>query len=363
MKKYTVGIDFGTLSGRAVLVDVTNGAEVASVVMDYPNAVISTTLPASGEALPLNWALEDPRDYVAVLEYLFPALCREAGIVKEQIVGVGIDFTCCTVLPIKKDGTALVCLPEFEKNKHAYVKLWKHHAAQDWADRMNEVAAERGETFVNYFGGKISSEWLFPKLLQTAKEAPEVIEAADYYIEAGDWLNLLLTGEQKRGYLFASFKAEYLPEVGYPSDEYLAAVDPELPALAHRLFDAPIAQMGECVGRVTKEAAERFGLAEGTAVAASISSSAMASMRPAKAITCRSSATSCSLTAGEVAYTIIPSPTETGVFCIMRMTGMPSPTTSLISEILTPAAMLTTATASFLCASAGRSCSSTCATR
>ena len=269
-RKYTVGIDFGTLSGRAVLVDVKTGEEIASSVMDYPHAVISTTLPASGEVLPANWALEDPRDYLAVLEYLIPTLCKEADIKAEQIVGLGIDFTCCTVLPIKKDGTPLVCLPEFEKNKHAYVKLWKHHASQKWADRMNEVAAERGETFVNYFGGKISSEWLFPKLLQTAKEAPEVIEAADYYIEAGDWLNFLLTGEQKRGYLFAAFKGEYLPEVGYPSDEYLAAVDPELPALAHRLLDAPVIGMGELVGRVTKEASARFGLAEGTAVAASI---------------------------------------------------------------------------------------------
>ena len=270
MQKYTVGLDFGTLSGRAVLVDVKSGEEKASVVMDYPHAVIDSVLPSSGEVLPVNWALEDPRDYIAVLEYLTPALCREAGIEKEQIVGIGIDFTCCTVLPIKKDGTPLVSLPEFDKNKHAYVKLWKHHASQPFADRMNEVAAERGETFVNYFGGKISSEWLFPKLLQTAKEAPEVIEAADYYIEAGDWLNFLLTGENKRGYLFASYKGEYLPGVGFPSDEYLAAVDPALPALAKRLLDGPIAQMGDCVGRVTKEAAERFGLAEGTAVAASI---------------------------------------------------------------------------------------------
>lgn len=269
-RKYTVGIDFGTLSGRAVLVDVRDGSEIASVTMEYPHGVIDTTLPASGEVLPINWALEDPRDYLAVLEYLIPALCREADIKPLQIVGLGIDFTCCTVLPIKKDGTPLVCLPEFERNKHAYVKLWKHHASQKWADRMNEVAKKRGETFLGYFGGKISSEWLFPKLLQTAHEAPEVIEAADYYIEAGDWLNFLLTGEQKRGYLFAAFKGEYLPEVGYPSDDYLAEVDEALPALAHRLLDAPVIGMGELVGRVTKEASERFGLAEGTAVAASI---------------------------------------------------------------------------------------------
>ena len=269
-RKYTVGIDFGTLSGRAVLVDVKDGSEIASVTMEYPHGVIDTTLPASGEVLPINWALEDPRDYLAVLEYLIPALCREADIKPLQIVGLGIDFTCCTVLPIKKDGTPLVCLPEFESNKHAYVKLWKHHASQKWADRMNEVAKKRGETFLGYFGGKISSEWLFPKLLQTAHEAPEVIEAADYYIEAGDWLNFLLTGEQKRGYLFAAFKGEYLPDVGYPSDDYLAEVDEALPALAHRLLDAPVIGMGELVGRVTKEASERFGLAEGTAVAASI---------------------------------------------------------------------------------------------
>ncbi|MGM9642096.1 MAG: ribulokinase [Eubacteriales bacterium] len=268
--KYTVGIDFGTLSGRALLVDVADGREVASVVMDYPHAVIDEVLPASGEVLPVNWALEDPRDYLLVLEYLIPALCKEAAIKAEQIVGIGIDFTCCTVLPIKADGTPLCALPEFEKNKHAYVKLWKHHASQPYADRMNEVAAERGEDFPKYFGGKISSEWLFPKLLQTHKEAPEVTAAADYYIEAGDWLNLLLTGNQRRSYLFASYKAEYLPDRGYPSDEYLAAVDPDLPGLAHRLLDAPVVPLGECVGRVTAEAAARFGLAEGTAVATAI---------------------------------------------------------------------------------------------
>ncbi len=269
-RKYTVGIDFGTLSGRALLVNVRTGEETASVVMDYPHAVIDDVLPASGEVLPVNWALEDPRDYLAVLEYLIPALCAEARISPEQIVGLGIDFTCCTVLPIKADGTPLCALPEFERNKHAYVKLWKHHASQPYADRMNEVAAARGEDFPKYFGGKISSEWLFPKLLQTHKEAPEVTAAADYYIEAGDWLNFLLTGNQKRSYLFASYKAEYLPKVGYPSDEYLAAVDPDLPALAHRLLDAPVVPLGECVGRVTAEAAARFGLAEGTAVATSI---------------------------------------------------------------------------------------------
>ncbi len=268
--KYTVGIDFGTLSGRALLVDVCTGEEIASVVMDYPHAVIDDVLPASGEVLPVNWALEDPRDYLAVLEYLIPALCREANITKEQIVGLGIDFTCCTVLPIKADGTPLCALPEFERNKHAYVKLWKHHASQPYADLFNEIAAARGEDFPKYFGGKISSEWLFPKLLQTHKEAPEVTAAADYYIEAGDWLNFLLTGNQTRSYLFASFKAEYLPDRGYPSDEYLAAVDPDLPALAHRLLDAPVVPLGECVGRVTAEAAARFGLAEGTAVAAAI---------------------------------------------------------------------------------------------
>ena len=268
-KKYTIGLDFGTLSGRAVVVDTANGDVIGEAVLDYPHAVIEKELPC-GKKLPEMFALQHPQDYLDVLACVIPKAIKEAGVSKEEVKSICIDFTCCTILPIKKDGTALVSLPEFEQNKHAYVKLWKHHASQPWADRMNEVAAERGETFVNYFGGKISSEWLFPKLLQTAKEAPEVIEAADYYIEAGDWLNFLLTGVQKRGYLFASFKAEYLPEVGYPSDEYLAAVDPELPALAHRLLDAPIAQMGECVGYVTRAAAERFGLAEGTAVAASI---------------------------------------------------------------------------------------------
>lgn len=265
-KKYTIGIDFGTLSGRALLVDAESGRELGCAVMDYPHAVIDSRLPESGEVLPLDFALQDPLDYIEVLSFVIPEVCRIGGVSTCDVVGICIDFTTCTVLPIKADGTPLSSLDEFKANKHAYVKLWKHHAAQPYADKMTSVALSRGERWLSDYGGKISSEWLFPKLLETACEAPEVTDAADYYIEAGDWLSLLLCGRQSRSFVYATWKALYSADKGYPSVDYLSEVDERLPALAARLLDAPIAPAGACIGRVTEEASRRFSLPVGCAV-------------------------------------------------------------------------------------------------
>ncbi len=269
-KKYTIGIDFGTLSGRALLVDTEDGTPIADATMEYPHAVIDSVLPYTGKPLPPDYALEDPSDFVAVLEYVIPEVCRKGGIDSSAVKGICIDFTTCTVLPIKKDGTPLSVIERFRSNPHAYCKLWKHHAAQPYADRMTDIAERRGESFLSNYGGKISSEWLFPKLIETAVEAPEVIEECDYYIEAGDWLNMLLTGVQKRSFLFATWKALYDKDTGYPSDDYLEEVFPTLPSIAHRLLDAPIAAAGECLGFVTPEASRRFSLPVSCAVTTSM---------------------------------------------------------------------------------------------
>ena len=270
MATYTIGIDFGSLSGRAVLVDTANGREVAGATVDYPHAVMDTVLAKTGAPLPPAYALQDPADYLLVMETAIPAVLREAGVSPEEVKGICIDFTCCTLLPVTAEGTPLCFDPAFADTPLAYTLLWKHHAAQKYADRMNEVARARGEKFLDHVGGIISSEWMFPKILQVMNEAPEVYAAADYFIEAGDWITWLLCGAQKRSYLYAAYKSLYIKGIGYPSEDYFAAVDERLRHIVRDKLMQPAAGLGEPVGVVTPEAAARFGLAPGTVVACAI---------------------------------------------------------------------------------------------
>jgi L-ribulokinase len=270
MATYTIGIDFGSLSGRAVLVDTANGREVATATLDYPHAVMDTVLAKTGEPLPPAYALQDPADYLLVLETVIPAVIKEAAISPAEVKGICIDFTTCTLLPVTKDGTPLCMTDTFSDEPLAYTLLWKHHAAQKYADRMNEVARERGEKFLDHIGGIISSEWMFPKILQVMNEAPEVYENADYFIDAGDWVTWMLCGEQKRSYLYAAYKSLYIKGIGYPTEDYFAAVDERLRHIVRDKLQLPAAELGQPVGTVTAEAAARFGLAPGTVVACAI---------------------------------------------------------------------------------------------
>ena len=178
-KKYTIGVDYGTQSGRAVLVETVTGTEIATAVKEYAHGVMDKFLPDGTTKLGHDWALQHPQDYLDVLRETIPTILNKTGISPEDITGIGIDFTSCTMLPINKSGTPLCFLPEYESEPHAYVKLWKHHAAQDEANELNRIAAERGEDFLKLYGGKISSEWLIPKIWQILNEAPEVYEKAD----------------------------------------------------------------------------------------------------------------------------------------------------------------------------------------
>lgn len=268
MALYTIGIDFGTLSGRAVLIDVRNGAEIADEVMNYPHAVMNTELCDFGIRLPSDFALQHPKDYLDVLETVIPAVIRKGGVRPEEIVGICIDFTTCTMLPVKRDMTPLCFDEAYQKNPHAYVKLWKHHAAQPYADRYTAKAAERGEPWLPRFGGKISSEWLFPKIWELIDCAPEIYEACDAIVDAADWITSILTGTLTRGYTFAAYKGEYVEaNGGWPSEEFLGSCDERLRTVVKDKLYGKIVYGGEKVGEITEEAAKRFGLAKGTAVA------------------------------------------------------------------------------------------------
>ena len=265
--KYTIGVDFGTLSGRALLVRVSDGHEMADAVMDYPHGVIDKYLPETGEELPPDWALEDPHDFPLVLEHVIPEVIARAGVDKKDIIGVGIDFTCCSILPVYKDGTPLCFTDKYKGNKHAYLKLWKHHGAKAYAERMTKIASARGEKWLSAFGGKVSREWMFPKIWQLYDEAPEIYNDCDYILEAGDWMTWMLTGVPTRGYLYAAYKSHYMFfDGGYPSPDFFEALDPGLRNVVNDKLNAPVMMPGKCVGRVTPEAAKRFGLEAGTAV-------------------------------------------------------------------------------------------------
>jgi L-ribulokinase len=263
---YTIGIDFGTESGRAVLVDVRDGREVATAIHAYANGVIDEHLPGSNTPLPPDWALQDPLDYIAVIQKTVPAVIQQSGVKPEEVVGVAIDFTACTMLPVKSDGTPLSTLPQYKDNPHAWIKLWKHHASQPQADLINETARNMGESWLQRYGGKISSEWFFSKALQTLQEAPEIYAAADRFIEATDWVIWRLTGVETRNTCTAGYKA-MVQDGDYPGRDYFAALDPRFADVVDSKMSRQFARLGDKAGGLTEEAAGWTGLKAGTAVA------------------------------------------------------------------------------------------------
>ncbi len=265
--KYAIGVDFGTESGRAVLIDVSNGKEIASSVYPYSHSVIDEKLPDSDIKLDFDWALQDPDDYLRTFQNTIPAVLRTSGVKPEDVIGLGIDFTACTMLPVKADGTPLCNLPEYRKNPHAWVKLWKHHAAQPEADKINQTAREMGEGWLDRYGGKISSEWFFSKALQIANEDPALYKAADRLIEAADWVVWRLTGKETRNSCTAGYKAIWSKREGFPSKKFFKALNPLLENIVEEKMSRDIVPIGQKAGGLSAEAAKWTGLIEGTAVA------------------------------------------------------------------------------------------------
>ncbi len=269
MAKYAIGVDFGTESGRAVLVDVADGREVATAVYPYAHGVIDEKLPIPDREIRLepDWALQDPEDYIRTFQSTIPAVLAESKVKPEDVIGIGIDFTACTMLPVKADGTPLCLLPELRSKPHAWVKLWKHHAAQPEADKINVTARRMGLKWLDRYGGKISSEWFFSKVLQILDEAPEVYQAADRMLEAADWVVWQLTGEETRNSCTAGYKAIWSKREGFPEDSFFAALDPRMEKVVDEKMSRTIQPIGNRGGGLTQQAAQWTGLNQGTAVA------------------------------------------------------------------------------------------------
>lgn len=265
-EKYVIGVDYGTLSGRALLVRVSDGKEIASAVHEYENAVIEDFLPETGKKLPSDWALQVPSDYINVLKTTIPKVLSDSKINPQDVIGIATDFTACTVLPVTEDGTPLNELPEFKDDPHSYVKLWKHHSAQPHANRINQVAETRKEFWLSRFGGKISSEWEFAKALQLFEESPNVYNHMRYWIEAADWIVWQLCGEYVRNICTAGYKGIF-QDGKYPTSEYLEALNPKFKNFVKDKLEHKIGELGTKAGSLTKLAAEWTGLPEGIAVA------------------------------------------------------------------------------------------------
>lgn len=268
--KYVVGIDFGTESGRAILVDIGNGEVITSYTVPYPNGVIDKKLPNTNSFLNADFALQDPQDYLFVLTNAVKKIMTISKISPSNVIGIGIDFTACTILPTDHQLVPLCYKPQFKDNPHAWTKLWKHHAAQSEANKMNEIALLHNEHWIKRYGGKISSEWMIPKVWQILNEAPEVFEGSYYFLEAVDWIVAKMTGEIKRSSCAAGYKGTWNKQDGYLSPKFLSLLNPKLKDIYQTKLAGDVASIGEKAGELTAEMAEMMGLNPGTAVAVGI---------------------------------------------------------------------------------------------
>ena len=268
-RRCALGIDFGTESARAVLVSLADGRTLASTVHAYEHGVIDTTLPTPDDdvALGPDWALQDPADYVRAIQALVPPLLPAAGVAPVDVVGVGVDVTSCTILPTLADGTPLCFLDELRRSPHAWVKLWKHHAAQPQADRLNALAEERREAFLPRYGGRTSSEWFYPKALQLLEEAPDLYARAARIVEATDWIVWQLTGHETRNSCTAGYKALWSKQAGFPPEEFFAALHPGFRHVVDDKLSRRVLPLGASAGGLSADGAAWTGLLPGTPVA------------------------------------------------------------------------------------------------
>jgi L-ribulokinase len=267
--RYTIGVDFGTESARAVLVDVADGREHSVEVHPYRNGVIDACLPEPDGDVVLgpDWALQDPNDYLDTFRIAVRRLVDGAGVDPRQVIGIGIDFTACTMLPTTADGTPLCFLDAHRRDPHAWVKLWKHHAAQPEADDINRVARELDQPWLDRYGGRISSEWFFPKALQILREAPDVYRAADRLVEAADWVVWQLTDVETRNNCTAGYKALWSADDGFPEPQFFEALEPGFGEVVDDKMSRAVVAIGQAAGRLSERAAAWTGLLAGTAVA------------------------------------------------------------------------------------------------
>jgi len=262
MKKVTLGIDFGSLSARAVIACVEDGQILSQHETAYPHGVMTDTLP-DGTSLTEGFFLQHPAVYVYALENSVRGAVEKAQIDKESIVAMAVDFTGCTALPL--DGDFRPLCETYPSRPYAYVNMWKMRNAQREAQEIEKMIREEEPELLQGFGGHVAPEMLHCKMLKTYREDPDVFDAADLYMEAGDYLLLLLTGEIVRNTSMAAVKGLWQADKGYPG--YLKKLHPAFAQPEKTLLRGRMCRPFEKAGALTAEMAERLGLKAGIPVA------------------------------------------------------------------------------------------------
>ncbi|MEM7146169.1 MAG: ribulokinase [Verrucomicrobiota bacterium] len=273
MKKYALGLDYGTNSVRSLIVDLEDGTELGSIVFPYPSGELGILTDSADP----NLARQNPQDYIdGLVETTKGAIEKARNISPDfepaNIVGIGIDTTGSTVIPVNHEGTPLGLLPEFKDNLAAMVWLWKDHTGHAEAANITKVAENTRPHYLAKCGGIYSSEWWWSKILRCKNVAPDVFSAAYSWVEHCDYIPGLITGNSnpsklKRGICSAGHKAMYCAEWGgLPDKEFLSALDPALADLRDRLYETAV-PADQQAGTLSAEWADRLGLKEGTPVA------------------------------------------------------------------------------------------------
>ncbi|RMG26886.1 MAG: ribulokinase [Armatimonadetes bacterium] len=260
MSRYSVGLDFGTGSVRAIAVDLESGATVAAAEEPYE------TLESPQEP---ELARQNPLDYLRAMETGLKRLVQDSSVAPEEVAGIGIAATASTPLPVLEDGAPLAAQESFANDPNAMAWLWKDHTAHAEAEWITERARELRPEFLARCGGSYSSEWFWAKVWHCARVAPRIVEAAYTWMELCDWIPGVLTGagsRVSRSVCAAGHKGLYASEWGgYPDVEFLDALDPQLARLRGTL-PAEARPAGWKAGELSRAWAERTGLPEGTPV-------------------------------------------------------------------------------------------------
>ncbi len=270
--QYTIGLDYGTNSVRALIVNVANGAEVAAAVWGYSHGTAGVVLGRDP-----NLARQHPADYLkgaelTIQQALATAKKTVRGFSASQVIGIGVDTTGSTPLPVGKDGQPLVFQKKFANNPAAMAWLWKDHTGIAEAAEITALAKKMRPQYLAKCGGTYSSEWFFSKILKCLRTAPEVFNAAHSWIELSDFVPAALTDtlapdKFTAGICAAGHKAMYSASWGgYPDKQFLAKLDPKLGALRDRLTKRVLA-VDSAAGKLTAAWAKKTGLSAGIPVA------------------------------------------------------------------------------------------------
>ncbi|WP_147534332.1 ribulokinase [Bacillus marasmi] len=267
--KYSIGIDYGSESGRVLIVDIATGEIKGMHVIPYRHGVITETIPNSSIMIPKGSALQHPNDYIEVLEQGIPVAMSKAGIKPEQIIGLGIDVTSSTLIPVDETLKPLCLHKEWQDNHHTWLKLWKHHHTKSQTEKIYKLATQRKEKWMRRLGYNISEEWALPKMLEIFEDAPEVYSATTYFIEAVDWLVSNLTATLIRNNCSLGFKTFWNETDGFP-EEFFKELDEEFGSTILTKLQGEVKNIGTRAGFLTKEWAEKLSLPKGLPIATGI---------------------------------------------------------------------------------------------